>query len=204
MSDKDKEKKIDEQLMLAFQSGDFAAFEQLYQRHKDKLIQYLCQKCFDRALAQDFAQTAWEKIIQMANDNRYKPKQNSQFKTLLYTIAYRKYLDFVGSASERTRLDTLNFMSFENSSGELPGYDPEATEQERQKWNLFGQALAKLPHDQRDVLLLRLKGFSFEEMSDMTGILLETVRSKHRYAVKKIKMYLQESGFKGFNDTDED
>ena len=53
----------DEALMLAYAAGDAGAFEQLYARHRRKLYHYLLRQLRDNALADEFFQDVWQRVI---------------------------------------------------------------------------------------------------------------------------------------------
>ena len=53
-------------------------------------------------------------------------------------------------------------------------------------------ALLNLPPDQKDALLLKIEvGLDLEEIGKMTGVGAETVKSRLRYATRKLKQALQ-------------
>ena len=54
------------------------------------------------------------------------------------------------------------------------------------------RALEELPDDQREVVLLRLEQeLSLEEIGEITGVGRETVKSRLRYAMDKLRARLQ-------------
>ena len=66
------------------------------------------------------------------------------------------------------------------------GYDDASDELGRRLMN----AIADLPGEQRDVLLLQEQGFSQAEIAEITGAIAETVKSRLRYARKALRQQL--------------
>ena len=79
----------DEQLMLAYQRGDAAAFDQLYRRHKGALYRFLLYSVRERALAEEFFQEIWMRVIEARG--RYQSR--AKFTTWLYTVAHHRLVD---------------------------------------------------------------------------------------------------------------
>jgi len=60
-------------------------------------------------------------------------------------------------------------------------------------WDELGAALEELPQEQRDIFeLTELEGFSFKEIADLTGITVNTLISRKRYAVLHLRKRLFE------------
>ena len=58
------------------------------------------------------------------------------------------------------------------------------------------EALAALPPDQREVLWLKEKsGLSLAEIAEITGVSENTVKSRLRYALEKMRAVLAQQGF---------
>ena len=87
----------DEQLMLAYQEGGAAAFEELYKRHKGALFRFVLRSVREHALAEELYQEIWMRVIEARE--RYHPSargagQNpAKFSTWLYTIAHNRIVD---------------------------------------------------------------------------------------------------------------
>jgi hypothetical protein len=81
----------DSALMLRYRDGDVAAFETLYERHKDALYRYLLRLCQQRDAAEDVFQDAWGKIIKSRQN--YRP--TAKFSTFLYRVAHNCFIDHI-------------------------------------------------------------------------------------------------------------
>lgn len=174
----------DESLMLAWAAGDGAAFETLYGRHRLRLYRFLLRQLRDGALADELFQDVWQKVV--AARQGWRPE--AMFATWLYRIAHNRLADHwralqhrppaPGDADERT--------------ARVP--DPDTPERQLSDFEQRRQlqlALDELPPEQREVLLLRLEQeLTLEEIGEITGVGRETVKSRLRYAMDKLRARL--------------
>ncbi len=174
----------DESLMLAYGRGDVGAFEVLYSRHRGGLFRYLVRHLRQQALAEEFFQDVWSRLI--AARERYRP--DARFTTWLYQIASNRLTDhwrsqgrhgvFVEDGAERAEREP---------DPSTPDRELSEFEQRRQ----LQLALEELPPDQREAVLLRLdQELGLEEIAQITGVGRETVKSRLRYAMDKLRARL--------------
>ena len=78
----------DEDLMVRFAGGSYAAFEVLYARHKDAVYRYFI-RVTDPASAADGHQDTWTRIV--AHRRKYRPK--GSFRAYLFTVAHNVLMD---------------------------------------------------------------------------------------------------------------
>jgi RNA polymerase sigma-70 factor (ECF subfamily) len=176
----------DGELMLRYARGDLRAFEKLYRRYRRPLYRYLSRHTRNPESANDLFQEVWSKVI--ASRERYEPR--AKFRTFLYRIAHNSFVDHCRRSSVRKEL-----------RAEAPGDEdwsvllaapeeerPDMRLQELQTFMRFRAAVAELPAEQRDVFLLYEEtGLSLEEIAIVTGVGMETAKSRLRYAVSKLR-----------------
>ena len=168
--------KSDEALMLAYQRGDTSAFECLYHRHKDGLFAFLYRSCPRQAVVEELAQEAWMAVVKAAE--RYQPR--ASFKTWLYQIARNRLVDFWrGRDNTHSSLEAVP----------EPVVDSHSNSRQDMQQQLLA-AIAELPVEQRDALLLQDQGFSLREIAEITGDGQETVKSRLRYARTQLRRQL--------------
>jgi RNA polymerase sigma-70 factor (ECF subfamily) len=174
----------DDALMLAWAGGDAAAFEQLYGRHRSRLYRYFLRQLRDAALADDLFQDTWQKVI--ATRAEWRP--DAPFAAWLYRIAQNRLGDHWRSARLRPPAPD----DAEVRLARLPGHDtPERILGEFEQRRQLQLALEALPQEQRDVLLLRLdQELTLEQIGAITGVGRETVKSRLRYAMDKLRLQL--------------
>src|SRR5690606_11083878 len=113
-------------------------------------------------------------------------RHTARFSTWLYRIAHNLLLDLYRKnepESSDEALDTLEA---------VPDFDPVAQYASQEKVARFLALLQALPEAQRQVFLLKEEaGLSLEEIALVTGASFENVKSRLRYAVKKLRSALQ-------------
>lgn len=176
----------DEALMLAYAAGDTSAFEQLYSRHRNRLYRYLLRQVRDPALADEFFQDIWQRVI--AAREGWKPE--AAFTTWLFRIAHNRLTDHWRALKHRPPAPADG----DERAARVPDPDtPERNLSEFEQRRRLQLALAELPEDQREVLQLRLEQeLSLEEIGQITGVGRETVKSRLRYAMDKLRTRLNE------------
>ncbi len=177
----------DEFLMQAYAAGDAKAFEALYRRHRSTLYGFLMRALGRRDQADDCFQEVWSRVINAAP--RYRPE--AKFSTWLLQIAHNLLID----RHRRQRPE----QSLDAAEGEGPviaalvEYEatPERQLSQFEVQQRLRQAVAALPAEQRQVVLLRLdQELSLEEIGEITGVGRETVKSRLRYAMDKLREWL--------------
>jgi RNA polymerase sigma-70 factor (ECF subfamily) len=176
----------DEALMLAYAGGDVAAFEQLYARHRGRLYRFLLRQLRDPALADELFQDAWQRVI--AARAGWTPE--APFGTWLYRIAHNRLADHWRALQHRPPAP----VDGDERTARIPDHDtPERTLSEFEQRRRLQLALDELPAEQREVLLLRLEQeLTLEEIGAITGVGRETVKSRLRYAMDKLRARLPE------------
>jgi RNA polymerase sigma-70 factor (ECF subfamily) len=179
----------DATLMLRYRDGDARAFEVLYERHKGPLYRYLLRMCRNQETANDLFQEVWGKVI--ASRERYEVR--AQFNTFLFRIAHNCAIDHFRRSGRQQAGQTDDVSELQD---ELAGADserPDAKLSQAQVRDSFRQALQQLPAEQRDVFVLYEEtGLSLEEIGKITGVAMETAKSRLRYALNKLRTALQQ------------
>jgi RNA polymerase sigma-70 factor (ECF subfamily) len=171
----------DEKLMQRYAKGDTRAFDELYARHRGALYRYFNRQLNDAATVNDLYQGTWEKIIK----SRDKYRSSSPFNAWMYRIAHNHLVDHY----RRTR--PAESMEPESISDKRPGPAQGVIAKEQNEQLKAG--ITALPEEQRSTLLLKLEtGLKMEEIASVTGVSRETVKSRLRYAVNKLKRSLVE------------
>ncbi len=179
----------DATLMLRYRQGDVRAFEMLYERHKGALYRYLQRLCRSPEMANDLFQEVWSKVI--ASRERYEVR--AKFTTFLFHIAHNCAMDHfrrAGRPQEKLAQD-VDALADELSG---PSHEsPDAALAEAQLRADFRRALDELPAEQRDVFLLYEEtGLGLEEIGRITGVAMETAKSRLRYALGKLRGALRQ------------
>ncbi len=174
--------KTDEELMLAYAGGDLLAFEALYRRHRGTLYRFLLRALRHRADADELFQETWSRLI--AARERYRA--DAKFTTWLLQIAHNLVVD----RFRRQRPQASN----EEAESALRNLEaPESGQPERvlsefEQRRRLQLVLEELPDEQRVAFLLRVEnGLGLDEIGEITGAGRETVKSRLRYALARIR-----------------
>jgi RNA polymerase sigma-70 factor (ECF subfamily) len=171
-------------LMLAYAQGDAAAFEELYAHYRAPLYRFFARQCGSRAKAEELYQELWMRVIQ----HRASYRMEARFSTWLYRIAHNLLVDQHRKREARGDSDGLDELEAE------PGADPAQQYVAFERLSRFQLLLASLPEDQRRVFLLKEEGgLSLEEIAQVTGAGFESVKSRLRYAVLKLRQALTDA-----------
>ncbi|HEV7716824.1 MAG TPA: RNA polymerase sigma factor [Steroidobacteraceae bacterium] len=176
----------DGELMLRYAGGDLRAFETLYRRHRSPLYRYLSRHTRDPEVANDIFQEVWSRVI--SSRSRYEPR--AKFSTFLYRIAHNCFIDHCRRASARHDRANVSNEEFNLEQAlPAPAADlPDTRAEHAQTLARYRAALASLPPDQRDTFLLyEESGLTLQEIGTITGVSMETAKSRLRYALSKLR-----------------
>jgi RNA polymerase sigma-70 factor, ECF subfamily len=175
-----------EELMLAYAAGDAAAFDLLYARHKGGVYRYLLRHCRRSAIADELFQDVWSNLIRARAS--YAP--TAKFTTWLYRLAHNRWIDQVRADGHLT-LVSVDDGAREDVVASIPAAladEPQQRAESRELGERLRAAVAALPPAQRDAFLLQQEGgLSLAEIAELTGVGAETVKSRLRYAIVKLR-----------------
>src|SRR5262245_44717234 len=181
------ERDEDSALMLRYASGELGAFNQLYERHKAALYRYLLRHTRRREAADDLFQEVWSRVI--ASRARYQPL--AKFTTFLFSIAHNCFIDSCRRAGSAPTAQADDLEDHEHALVDSDHRGPEREAQSLQIAERLRAALARLPDEQREVFLLHEEGgLSLDEIAELTGVGMETAKSRLRYALAKLRQAL--------------
>jgi DNA-directed RNA polymerase specialized sigma24 family protein len=167
----------DEALMLEFQGGSPAAFEELFARYRKPLYGFFGRRLNNPERADDLVQETFLAVIRAAS--RYEPR--ASVRTYLYGIALKLL------AAERRKFLTSGTSG---QSAQEPKTDgiPDCGFWVR-------QALEKLDAREREILMLReYEQLSYSDIAELLRIPLNTVRSRLFRSRLALKSYLKSEG----------
>ncbi|MGD9034471.1 MAG: sigma-70 family RNA polymerase sigma factor [Desulfobacteraceae bacterium] len=176
------EPKEDALLIRDFCEGDKAAFDNLVLKHKDRLFSLCYRLLGDYEEANDSAQETFIKVYRSLKKFRLE----SAFSTWLYRIAVNTCKNKLKSSAFRQKRKMVpleNPISANRSSPSREIQDdsqcPAMALENKERMRVIQEAINALPEEQREVVTLRdIEGFSYEEVAEITGFNLGTVKSR--------------------------
>lgn len=187
----------DEALMLRYQRGDAGAFAELVRRHQKALYNFVLRQTRSAPAAEDITQEAFLRVVQRSADFKHE----ARFTTWLFTIARNLCVDQARKAKLRRH------PSLDGPAGEGEGVRPllEVVSDTRPQgevdraaeWSSMRRSIVtavdSLPDEQREVFLLReVANLPFKEIAEVTGTAENTVKSRMRYALERLRVVLAE------------
>jgi RNA polymerase sigma-70 factor (ECF subfamily) len=177
----------DEALMLAYRDGDAGAFETLYARHRGGLYRFVLRQCGNRALADELYQDVWMNLI--AARSRYVP--SAKFSTFLYQVARNRVIDHFRALGRNLEDPENDDDPFDPPAP--PAAQPDMAIERREAASRLLKAVESLPPVQREAFLLHQEGeLTLEEIAQVTGVGRETVKSRLRYALARLRLKLED------------
>jgi RNA polymerase sigma-70 factor (ECF subfamily) len=162
------EVRSDEQLLEAFVSGERAAFEELVRRHEDRLFGLALRMTGNRTDALDATQDAFVAAFRRARSFR----GDAAFGTWLYRIAINATQDVL-----RKRGRVVLSATEESEAPAAAGTD--RVEDAVVARLDIARALAALPEEYREAVVMHdLGGVPYEEIAQLTGVPMGTVKSR--------------------------
>lgn len=173
------ERDVDQLLVERAQRGDKHAFELLVAKYQRKLVRLISRIVRDPAEVEDVAQEAFIKAYRALPQFRGE----SAFYTWLYRIAVNTAKNFLVAQGRRaptsTEKDAEEAETFEDA-GQLRDINtPESILMSRQVAMTVNAAMDKLPQELRTAITLReVEGMSYDEIAELMGCPIGTVRSR--------------------------
>lgn len=185
----------DEDLMVLYQQGEVRAFEILLGRHRKSVYNFILRFVGDKETAEDLLQETFMRVIKGADAY----KRQAKFTTWLYTIARNLCVDQTRRRKHRRHASLDAPMDTSEESGSLMDViasNEMASDRKSVNKQLFAtmqRAIAALSEEQREVFLMReFLDLPFKQIADVVGVPENTVKSRMRYALEKLRLELDE------------
>jgi RNA polymerase sigma factor (sigma-70 family) len=175
---------------LAFQ------IEELFKNDRKKFLGFIRQRVRSQEEAEDILQDVFTNVL-AASRNVQRPIEN--IASWVFTAVRNRIID----SYRKKRAETFSELqtpgqaedgvdSFENFLGDI-STSPENSLIRKTIWEAVQNGLAELPDEQREVFIKNeFEGISFREMSEETGVNINTLLARKRYAVLHLRGNLQE------------
>lgn len=170
--------------------------ENLFKTDRKKFLGFIRQRVRSQEEAEDILQDVFTNVL-AASANVQKPIEN--IASWVFTAVRNRIID----SYRKKRAETFSDMqspgqaedgvdAFENFLGDTSN-DPESDLLRKTIWESVQEGLAELPEEQRDVFVKNeFEGISFREMSEDTGVNINTLLARKRYAVLHLRKRLKD------------
>jgi RNA polymerase sigma-70 factor (ECF subfamily) len=181
----------DSVLVRDYISGDERALEALINKHNQRITSFIYSKVLDRDITEDIFQDTFIKVINTLKKGSYS--EEGKFLPWVMRIAHNLIIDHFRKNKRMPKFegsDDFNIFS-------VIGDDKLNAEKQIIKDQIdsdLGQLIAELPDDQREVLIMRIyKDMSFKEISENTGVSINTALGRMRYALINLRKIIDKN-----------
>lgn len=181
----------DDMLIQLFSKGHNEAFDELLNRYKDKLYNYIYMTVQNREIAEDIFQDTFTRVIVTIKSKRYD--EQGRFHGYIYRLAHNLIIDFY------RQQQTAQFISPTEAGYDIFN-DKELCDQPIEDRVSYEQVLRDvrhlirfLPENQQEIIRMRFyEDMSFKDIADALNISINTALGRIRYAVINMRKMAQE------------
>jgi RNA polymerase sigma-70 factor (ECF subfamily) len=168
----------DEQLMTEARNGNVRTLGVLFERHQVPLFNYYLRMTGDRAASEDLVQDVFFRILRY----RHTYRESTPFSMWMYHIARNARADYMRKARREVQLDP----EYEQGSDGAPNAAEDIAA--RQESALLKKALAALPEEKRELLVLsRYQNLKYEEIARLLECEVGTVKVRVHRAIRELR-----------------
>ncbi len=181
----------DSVLIKSYINGDERALETLINRHNQRISSFIYSKINDRGITEDIFQDTFIKVIRTLKRGAYS--EEGKFLPWVMRIAHNLIIDHFRKSSRMPMYegsDSFNVFS-------VMGDEKLNAENQIIKNQIDSDLtilIEELPTDQKEVLFMRIyKDMSFKEISENTGVSINTALGRMRYALINLRKIINEN-----------
>ncbi len=174
----------DAELIHAYTHGNEYALEVVINRYKDKIYTSIFMVVKDKYLAEDIFQDAFLKIIKTMKDGRYS--EQGKFLPWAIRVAHNLCMDHFRKTRQQVAVTLPDGQDISYLFG--PSDMVADGIEKREVHQSVRQLVEGLPYEQREVIVLRIYAdLSFKEISDLTGVSINTALGRMRYGLINLR-----------------
>ncbi len=182
----------DEDLIEQFQAGTVEAFNILVDRYSERLMHYLYGFLSDRKLCEDLLQETFLRLYR----NRHSYQRIAKFSTWLHTIA-GNLARSEHRQRQRHRMYSIQLVNRHNEEYQLAipdeSFSPDRHTESMLQDKYIQKALDAIPPYFREVVVLRdIQQLSYDEIAEITGLPMGTVKSRINRGRTKLQVLLKD------------
>lgn len=179
----------DSALVKEYISGNEKSLEILINRHNQRITSFIYSKVMDRDVTEDIFQDTFIKVIKTLKKGSYS--EEGKFLPWVMRIAHNLIIDYFRKNKRMPKFegsDDFNIFS-------VIGDEKLNAEKQIIKDQIdtdLRLLIEELPEDQKEVLLMRIyRDMSFKEISENTGVSINTALGRMRYALINMRKIIE-------------
>ncbi|MDC6351639.1 sigma-70 family RNA polymerase sigma factor [Zeaxanthinibacter sp. PT1] len=183
-------KVIDDSVLVRdYISGDEHALEILIRRHNQRITSFIYSKVMDRDIAEDIFQDTFIKVINTLKKGNYS--EEGKFLPWVMRIAHNLIIDFFRKNKRMPKFEGSDDFNIFSVIGD-EDLNAEGMIIKEQVDSDLELLIDELPEDQKEVLVMRIyRDMSFKEISENTGVSINTALGRMRYALINLRKIIQ-------------
>src|SRR5580692_125639 len=171
------ETRADNVLMQKVRDGDLAKMAVLFERHHRALFRYFLRLTGNREFSEDLVQDVYFRMLKY----RHTYRDGNPFTSWMYQVARNAHLD----GAQKRKGETQMFEELPEPASPEP--DPSEILGRRQDLGMLRRALAALPVEKREVLVLsRFQNLKYEQIADILACDVGAVKVRVYRAIKAL------------------
>lgn len=176
-------------LVREYINGDEQALSQLINRHQHRIYSFIYSKVFDKDIAEDVFQDTFIKVIRTLKRGKYN--EEGKFLPWVMRIAHNLVIDHFRKNKRMPRFENSGDFDIFSVLSDT-GLNAEKQIIKDQIENDVKELIKELPEDQLEVLTMRIyKNMSFKEISERTGVSINTALGRMRYALINLRKIIE-------------
>lgn len=171
----------DKLLLWQLKRGSSVALERVYEKHKVYLTSVATALLNDSHAAEDVLHDFFVSLVQTADKLNITRSFKAYSAVCVANIARNKL--------KRRKIEPGELPEVCPAYSDMPG--PELLAMQQEKTVMVNNALAQLPYEQREIITLHLlAGLTFAQIAKTQEISINTVQSRYRYGIDKLRTIL--------------
>jgi len=179
----------DSQLVSEYIQGSENALGTLIERHNQRIFSFIFSKVYDKEISNDIFQDTFVKVIKTLKAGKYN--EEGKFLTWVMRIAHNLVIDHFRKGNRMPKFnDNGEFSIFSVLSDDALNAETKIIKSQVE--TDVRSLVDELPDDQREVLLMRMyNDMSFKEISENTGVSINTALGRMRYALINLRKLIE-------------
>jgi RNA polymerase sigma-70 factor (ECF subfamily) len=176
-------------LVSDYINGKEASLSILINRHKQRLFSFIYSKIQDKDLTEDIFQDTFIKVIRTLKKGNYN--EEGKFLPWVMRIAHNVVIDYFRKNNRMPSFkNTGEFDIFSVLHDDTLNAEKQLIQE--QMYDDVRALINGLPEEQKEVLVMRMyKDMSFKEISENTGVSINTALGRMRYALINMRKLIE-------------
>lgn len=184
-------KLTDEELIFKFQNGNQEAYSEIVNRYKDRLTNFVFRYVGSYDECDDIVQDTFVKVYV----SKHLYKEVAKFSTWIYTIAINLAKTKLAKQQKYKTFSISNVYDDDEKDFDIPdeGFTPDVDANSKFLSKHIQNALNQINENYRELVVLRdIEEYSYEEIVEMTGLPMGTVKSRINRGREKLQELLKD------------